>query len=189
MRRDEPRMIIGEELMSPRSFARVAKEITQKYEVECQSKHVENRLKTIKSTWKIISDLCYMKSGFGWDDNLRMITCGEKVIDEYIAAHPEHEAFLNKKIEMYDEMALVVGKDMGTSQIGEVALAIKKLGDDWFDVKDFYDEVMKTEGFDEFTFASAFDHLVENEKVAKAFMVKSARLRRAWLEGFFNMNA
>ncbi|KAH7859626.1 hypothetical protein Vadar_003456 [Vaccinium darrowii] len=190
-------------------------------------------------------------SGFGWDDNLRMITCSETVFDEYIAAHPEHEAFFNKKIEMYDEMALVVGKDTATgqfaksfddieeetvvesdtidfgvaevskrkctassseaptqarphrkrshdkdegydmlsAQIGEVALGIKKLSDDRLDVKDLYAEVMKTEGFDELTLASAFDHLVENEKVAKAFMVNSARLRREWLEGFFNMNA
>ncbi|KAH7858057.1 hypothetical protein Vadar_019557 [Vaccinium darrowii] len=71
-------------IFRPGSFARVAKEITQKYGVECQSKHMENRLKTIKSTWKIIFDLRYMQSGFGWDDNLRMITCGETVIDEYI---------------------------------------------------------------------------------------------------------
>ncbi|KAH7856447.1 hypothetical protein Vadar_001538 [Vaccinium darrowii] len=76
-----------------------------------------------------------------------------------------------------------------SAQIGEVALAIKKLSDDRLDVKDLYAKVMKTEGFDEFTLASAFDLLVENEKVAKAFMVKSARLQRAWLEGFFNMNA
>ncbi|KAH7866103.1 hypothetical protein Vadar_015600 [Vaccinium darrowii] len=146
-----------------------------------------------------------MKSGFGWDDNLRMITCGEKVFDEYIAAHPEHEAFFNKKIEMYDEMALVVGKDMATGQfaksfddIEEETIAeldsidfgvAEKLGDDRLDVKDLYDEVMETKGFEEFTLASAFDHLVENKKVAKAFMVKSARLRRAWLEGFCNMNA
>ncbi|KAH7864193.1 hypothetical protein Vadar_026877 [Vaccinium darrowii] len=54
----------------PVPFARFAKEITRKYEVECQSKHVENRLKTIESTWKIISDLRYMKSGFGWDGNM-----------------------------------------------------------------------------------------------------------------------
>lgn len=81
------------------------------------------------------------------------------------------------------------GYDKLSSQIGEVALAIKKLSDDRLDVKDLYAEVMKIEGFDEFTLASTFDHLVENEKVAKAFMVKSARLRRAWLEGFFNMNA
>jgi len=32
---------------------------------------------------------------------------------------PEHEAFLNKKIEMYDEMALVVGKDMATGQFAK----------------------------------------------------------------------
>ncbi|KAH7851382.1 hypothetical protein Vadar_010728 [Vaccinium darrowii] len=212
-------------IFRPGSFARVAKEITHKYGVECQSKHVENRLKTIKSTWKIIFYCRYMKSGFGWDDNLRMITYGETVFDEYIAAHPGYEAFFNRKIEMYDEMALVVGKDMATGQfaksfddieeetvvesdsidfgvvevskgkctassiqIGEVALAIKKLSDDRLDVKDLYAEVMKTKGFDELTFASALDHLVENEKVAKAFVVKSARFRRAWLEGFFNMN-
>ncbi|KAH7862227.1 hypothetical protein Vadar_001658 [Vaccinium darrowii] len=81
------------------------------------------------------------------------------------------------------------GYDKLSAQIGEVALVIKKLGDDQLDVKDLYDEVMKTEGFDEFTLAAAFDHLVENEKVTKPFMVKSARLRSAWLEGFFNMNA
>jgi hypothetical protein len=33
-------------------------------------------------------------------------------------AHPKHDQFLNKKIEKYDEMAIVVGKDMrlGVSQ-------------------------------------------------------------------------
>ncbi|KAH7842134.1 hypothetical protein Vadar_001848 [Vaccinium darrowii] len=80
------------------------------------------------------------------------------------------------------------GYDKLSAQIGEIALATKELGDDRLDVKDLYDEIMKTEGFHELTLASAFDHLVENEKVAKAFMVKNARLRRAWLEGFFNMN-
>ncbi|KAH7852416.1 hypothetical protein Vadar_024559 [Vaccinium darrowii] len=81
------------------------------------------------------------------------------------------------------------GYDKLSAQIGEVALVIKKLSDDLLDVKDLYDEVMKTKGFDEFTLALAFDHLVENENVAKVFMVKGTRLRRVWLEGFFNMNA
>ncbi|KAH7847148.1 hypothetical protein Vadar_022522 [Vaccinium darrowii] len=106
-------------IFRPGSFAKVAKEITKKYGVECQSKHMENRLKTIESTWKIIFDLRYMKSGFGWDDNLRIITCGKQVFDEYIAAHLEHETFFNKKIEMYDEMSLVVGKDMATGQFAK----------------------------------------------------------------------
>ncbi|KAH7840126.1 hypothetical protein Vadar_012966 [Vaccinium darrowii] len=79
--------------------------------------------------------------------------------------------------------------DKLSTQLEEVALAIKKLIDDRLNVNDLYDEVMKTEGFDELTLALAFDHLVENEKVAKAFMVKNERLRRAWLEGFLSVNA
>ncbi|KAF7141585.1 hypothetical protein RHSIM_Rhsim06G0037400 [Rhododendron simsii] len=75
------------------------------------------------------------------------------------------------------------------TKLEEVALAIKKLTDDRLNVNDLYEEVMKTKGFDELTLALAFDHLVENEKVAKAFMVKNARLRRAWLEGFLKTNA
>jgi hypothetical protein len=34
-------------------------------------------------------------------------------------AHPKHEQFLNKKIEMYDEMAIVVGKDMATGSFSK----------------------------------------------------------------------
>ncbi|KAG5543284.1 hypothetical protein RHGRI_016129 [Rhododendron griersonianum] len=79
--------------------------------------------------------------------------------------------------------------DKLSTQLEEVALAIKKLTDGRLNVNDLYEEVMKTEGFDELTLALAFDHLVENEKVAKAFMVKNARLRRAWLEGFLKTNA
>ncbi|KAG5543279.1 hypothetical protein RHGRI_016126 [Rhododendron griersonianum] len=80
--------------------------------------------------------------------------------------------------------------DLATkTKLEEVGSAIKKLTDDRLNVNDLYEEVMKTEGFDELTLALAFDHLVENEKVAKAFMVKNARLRRAWLEGFLKTNA
>ncbi|XP_057478792.1 uncharacterized protein LOC130766113 [Actinidia eriantha] len=43
-----------------------------------------------------------------------MITCERNVFDEEVAAHPNHEQFLSKKIELYDEMALVVGKEMAT---------------------------------------------------------------------------
>ena len=33
--------------------------------------------------------------------------------------HPNHEQFLNKKIELYDEMAFVVGKDMATGSFAK----------------------------------------------------------------------
>ncbi|MFQ6658325.1 hypothetical protein Gotur_027641 [Gossypium turneri] len=49
------------------------------------------------------------ESGFGWDDNMKMITCDRATYD---AAVMKYEPFLNKSIDHYDEMALVVGKDM-----------------------------------------------------------------------------
>ncbi|THF97984.1 hypothetical protein TEA_010598 [Camellia sinensis var. sinensis] len=57
--------------------------------------------------WNVITELCYRKSRFGWDDNLKMITCDRK-------ARPEYQQYLNKKIEFYDETAVVVGTDMAT---------------------------------------------------------------------------
>ncbi|KAH7842566.1 hypothetical protein Vadar_006771 [Vaccinium darrowii] len=161
-------------------------------------------------------------------------------------AHPTHDKYLNKKIEMYDEIALVVSKDRakgnfaksfgdvdlearpeiepihlddenafedisndknagkqsacssGTSsqprahrkrgrdtydeesdiktisdKLGQVADAITKLTWDRLDVQALHDEVMKMEGFDEAFLGSAFDYLVENERLGKAFMAKS----------------
>ncbi|MFQ6663135.1 hypothetical protein Gotur_030769 [Gossypium turneri] len=54
------------------------------------------------------------ESGFGWDDNMKMITCDRATYDAVVMAHKKYEPFLNKSIDHYDEMALVVGRDMAT---------------------------------------------------------------------------
>ncbi|XVE52165.1 hypothetical protein DITRI_Ditri02bG0100500 [Diplodiscus trichospermus] len=46
------------------SFHCVAKEISQKFGVECLPEHVENHLKTLKKEWTIITTI-HAKSGFG----------------------------------------------------------------------------------------------------------------------------
>ncbi|KAK5793358.1 hypothetical protein PVK06_034501 [Gossypium arboreum] len=43
-----------------------------------------------------------------------MITCDRATYDATVMAHKKYEPFLNKSIDHYDEMALVVGKDMAT---------------------------------------------------------------------------
>ena len=78
--------------------------------------------------------------------------------------------------------------DKFSKQLGKVELAIKKPKKDQLDVNELYEEVMKIESFKEVMLASAFDYLVHNERVAKAFMAKNARLRTLWLESFFNKN-
>ncbi|GAV89045.1 Myb_DNA-bind_3 domain-containing protein, partial [Cephalotus follicularis] len=95
------------------SFTRVAESISLKFAVECTNDNVENHLKTVKSTWNVIATL-RGKSGLGWDDTLKMITAERQSYEEEGNKH-----YLNRKIEMYDEMALVVGKDMATGSFAK----------------------------------------------------------------------
>ncbi|KAL4619794.1 hypothetical protein ACB092_06G105900 [Castanea dentata] len=66
-----------------------------------------NQLRTLRTMWSTIQEL-RKKSGFGWNDNLKMIT-----------PHRKHAEYLNKRIEMYDELAIVVGKDMETGSFAK----------------------------------------------------------------------
>ncbi|XP_039019766.1 L10-interacting MYB domain-containing protein-like [Hibiscus syriacus] len=100
------------------SINRVATTISEKFQVQCATKHVENHLRTIKNTWKTICTI-REESGLGWDENLRMITCDEVTYDAIVTAHPKYGPYLNKKIDFYDEMALVVGQDMATGSFAK----------------------------------------------------------------------
>ena len=65
------------------SFVSVAKEISAQFGVKCHPLYVENRMHTFKSMWSTIQTL-QKKSGFGWDDNLKMITCDAKTYQEEV---------------------------------------------------------------------------------------------------------
>ena len=65
------------------SSALVAKEITTQFRVECHPSYVENRMQTLRTMWSTIQTI-RKKSGFGWDDNLKMITCDSKTYQEEV---------------------------------------------------------------------------------------------------------
>ena len=65
------------------SFATVAKEISAQFKVECHPSYAKNRLRTLRTMWSTIQTL-RKKSGFGWDDNLKMITCDAKTYQEEV---------------------------------------------------------------------------------------------------------
>ncbi|KAK5812190.1 hypothetical protein PVK06_027606 [Gossypium arboreum] len=227
------------------SINRVVEAISEKFQVQYDAKHVENHLRTVKKQWQI---LCTIRgeSGFGWDDNMKMITCDRVTYDAAVMAHKKYEQFLNKSIDHYDEMALVVGKDMaigsfartfadidldddnidsvpidceneateevrtnvsssGTSkrkrkkaqksvndeqikfvgeQLGKIANALEQFTAD--KTPHLYEEVMsmEVEGFDDDFLCSVFDYLVSHESEAKAFLVKSKKHRKIWLQKF-----
>ncbi|GAB4850086.1 hypothetical protein Ancab_029384 [Ancistrocladus abbreviatus] len=86
------------------SFTLAAKRISEEFGVKCLPDHVDNHLKTLRNSWTMIYKL-RGNFGFGWDENLKAYTA-------YLSAHPTHDKYLNKKIDIYDEMDIVLGKDM-----------------------------------------------------------------------------
>ena len=166
-----------------------------------------------------------------------------------------HAEYLNKKIEMYDELAIVVGNDMATGsfaklyvdidtkqdngkstemvadngeedvvdkgknvvessttrstisksrkrghappsddsvltdlcdQLKEIVVALKEINRGPVDYNSLYFEVMAmvANGYSEDMLAIAFDHLCENEKAAKGFLAKNAKLRKLWMDSY-----
>ncbi|MFQ6660970.1 hypothetical protein Gotur_029289, partial [Gossypium turneri] len=208
------------------SINRVAVAISKRFQVQCDAKHVENHLRT--------------------DDNMKMITCDRATYDVAVMAHKKYEPFLNKSIDHYDEMALVVGKDMATGsfaktfadidlddgnqdlvpidydneeieevrtkvsssgtskrkrknaqesvvdeqikfvgeQLGKIANALEQFTAN--KTPHLYKEVMsmEVEGFEDDFLCSVFDYLVGHESKAKAFLVKSKKHRKIWLQKF-----
>ncbi|XP_075640196.1 uncharacterized protein LOC142611931 [Castanea sativa] len=100
------------------SFATVVRAISTQFGVECHPSYVDNWMRTQRTMWTTIQTI-RKKSGFGWDDNLKMITCDMKTYQEEVMAHRKHAEYLNKKIELYDELAIVVGKDTATGSFAK----------------------------------------------------------------------
>ncbi|MFQ6656138.1 hypothetical protein Gotur_026370 [Gossypium turneri] len=177
---------------------------------------------------------------------MKMITCDRATYDAAVMAHKKYKPFLNKGIDHYDEIALVVGKDMATGsfartfadidldddnqdsvpidcdneeteevrtkvsssgtskrkrknvqesvvdeqikfmgeQLGKIANALEQFTTD--KTPHLYEEVMlmEEEGFDDDFLCSVFDYLVSHESEAKAFLVKSKKYRKIWLQKF-----
>ncbi|PHT53331.1 hypothetical protein CQW23_07793 [Capsicum baccatum] len=114
------------------SFNRVSNAINEQLGMDCSSKLVENHLKTIRNTCSTIQTLLN-KSGLGWVDNLKMITVSPKVYAVHIQALPNHDKFINKKIEIFDEISLVCGNDWAR---GVCAKSFEDIDFDSFSEKD-----------------------------------------------------
>ena len=65
------------------SFSTIAQAISAKFGVECYPSFVENQFHTLRTMWSTIQTL-RKNSGFGWDDNLKMITCDAKTYQEEV---------------------------------------------------------------------------------------------------------
>ncbi|KAJ6844904.1 B3 domain-containing protein-like [Iris pallida] len=92
------------------AFQAAAEAVTEKFRLHCTVGNVENHLRTIKIRFRQIRELQKF-SNTTWDEKERTITMDGKDYTKYIAANPRDEPFLNKRIEMYDEMLFLCGDD------------------------------------------------------------------------------
>ncbi|MQM12968.1 hypothetical protein Taro_045889 [Colocasia esculenta] len=95
------------------AFVAAACAVSEKFKVSCFNCNVENHLRTLKTKYAAIKKLKGM-SGVGWDNNAKMITKDEDAFNEYIVAHPKDEPYINKSIEMYEELVVIYGDDQVT---------------------------------------------------------------------------
>ncbi|KAK5793546.1 hypothetical protein PVK06_034696 [Gossypium arboreum] len=162
---------------------RVVKAISEKFQVQCDAKHVENHLRTVKKQWQIICTI-RGESGFRWDDNVKMITWSfartfadidldddnqdsvpidceneatEEVRTNVSSSGTSKRKRKNAQESVVDEQIKFVGE-----QLGKIANALEQFTAD--KTPHLYEEVMsmEVEGFDDDFLCSVFDYLVSH---------------------------
>ncbi|XP_031120430.1 uncharacterized protein At2g29880-like [Ipomoea triloba] len=79
--------------------------------------HIESRIKTLKKEWSIVHDLfTNHNSGFGWDDERKMVTAEDDVWEAYLSSHKEAAQYRRKTFPFYNEFTDIYGKDRATGK-------------------------------------------------------------------------
>ncbi|KAJ1694878.1 hypothetical protein LUZ63_011576 [Rhynchospora breviuscula] len=84
--------------------------ISEQFSVNCSIINVENHLRTIRGKYMRIKKLQIMDN-VTWDDEAKIIAMDDNSYHEHIRVEPKDEQFLNKSIDMYDEMGIIFGQD------------------------------------------------------------------------------
>ena len=73
-----------------------------------------------------------------------------------------------------------------SDQLKEIAMALKEINQGPIYYNSLYSKVMAmvVDGYSEDMLTTASDHLCENEKAAKGFLAKNAKLRKFWMDGY-----
>ena len=73
-----------------------------------------------------------------------------------------------------------------SDQLKEIAAALKEINRWPIDYNSLYSEVMAmvVNGYSEDILATTFDHLYKNEKVARGFLAKNAKLWKLWMDSY-----
>ena len=73
-----------------------------------------------------------------------------------------------------------------SDQLKKIAVDLKEINRGPVDYNNLYSKVMAmvADGYSKDMLATAFNHLCENEKAARGFLAKNAKLRKLWMDGY-----
>ncbi|KAF8376722.1 hypothetical protein HHK36_031610 [Tetracentron sinense] len=96
------------------AYTAACKEMNDKFQINCTTQHIKNRLKTIKKNFATLRELMRNSSGFSWNDMSKTFDAEPAVWRTYIDAHPDAKQFRCKPIHNYDKLLIVCGTDQAT---------------------------------------------------------------------------
>ncbi|KAM3688939.1 hypothetical protein ACJW31_09G008700 [Castanea mollissima] len=83
--------------------------------------HIESRYKTLRKQYRAIVDMLGPNaSGFGWNDNEKMVVVEKQIFEDW--GHPDAKGLRNKCFPHFDDLALVFGKDRASGDRAQHAI-------------------------------------------------------------------
>ncbi|KAI3835696.1 hypothetical protein MKX03_015299 [Papaver bracteatum] len=96
---------------SDQVYNAVSKVLAERLDVDVGRKHIDNRLRTLRTEYRLFSTL-RGQTGFCWDPVRSMITAPVGVWNEFIKAHPEFKTCRGRSCKWdYEFLAIIFGSD------------------------------------------------------------------------------
>ncbi|KAL2901238.1 hypothetical protein RDABS01_026320 [Bienertia sinuspersici] len=76
--------------------------------------NIDSRLSYLKKKFNALLEIKNKGSGFGWDDNLKMVTGDHKLFEEWSKSHKEAKGMFRKPFPLFDDLEEIYAKDRAT---------------------------------------------------------------------------
>ncbi|CAO2838018.1 unnamed protein product [Amaranthus hypochondriacus] len=88
-------------------------------EAKMKVSNIDSRLSYLRKRFNALQDIKLKGSGFGWDDNQKMMTSDRKLFEDWAKSHKDAKDMFRKPFPFYDDVELIYSKDraMGSKAI------------------------------------------------------------------------
>ncbi|KNA17743.1 hypothetical protein SOVF_076180 [Spinacia oleracea] len=83
-------------------------------EARLRATNIDSRLSYLKKRFNALLEIKHKGSGFGWDDNLKMVTGDRSLFDDWAKSHKEAKGLYRKPFPLFDNLEEIFAKDRAT---------------------------------------------------------------------------